>query len=128
MTEDSVISSNYSNYSIFCSGQTDVVKEKIPKKNSFFKKTQNFFKIRGNALWAIKSNCYLNQRCKPTTIISENVTKFDGAEREFGEQVGACNKEGIEEHLIQRGIRRKLSSPASYLFGGMWERLDRNAR
>ena len=46
MTEDSVNSLNYSNYSIFCSGQKDVVEEKIPKKIIFSnKKIKNFTKI-----------------------------------------------------------------------------------
>ena len=48
---------------------------------------------------------FIARRGKPNAIISDNGTNFVGAEREFSEYVAAWNKEGIEEHLIQRGIR-----------------------
>ena len=56
---------------------------------------------------------FLAQRGKPSTTISDNGTNFVGAEREFAEYVAAWNKEGIEEHLIQQGIRWKLNPPGS---------------
>ena len=56
---------------------------------------------------------FIARRGKPNTIISDNVTKFVGAEREFAEYVAAWNKEGIEEHLTQRGIRWKFNLPAA---------------
>ena len=59
---------------------------------------------------------------KSSTIISDNGTNFLGAEREFSEYVVAWNKEGIEEHLIQRGIRWKFNPTAAPHFGGLWER------
>ena len=50
---------------------------------------------------------FIARRGKPSTIISDNGTNFVGAEREFAEYVAAWKKEGIQEHLIQRGIRWK---------------------
>ena len=66
------------------------------------------------------------RRGKPNTIISNNGTNYVGAERGFAEYVAAWNKEGIEEHLIQRGIRWKFNPPAAPHFGGVWERLLRS--
>ena len=66
------------------------------------------------------------RRGKPSTIISDNGTNFVGVERELSESVAAWNKEGIEEHLIQRGIRWKFKPPAAPHFGGVWERLVRS--
>ena len=56
---------------------------------------------------------FIDRRGKPITIISDNGTNFVGAEREFAEYVAAWNKEWIEEHPIQRGIRWKFNSPAA---------------
>ena len=66
------------------------------------------------------------RRGKPITNISDNGTNFVGAESEFAEYVAAWNKEGIEEHLVQRGIRCKFNPPAAPHFGGVWERLVRS--
>ena len=71
---------------------------------------------------------FIARRGKPNTIISDNGTNFVGAEREFAEYVAAWNKEGIEEHLIQRGIRWKFNPPAAAHFGGVWERLVRSCK
>ena len=68
------------------------------------------------------------QRGKPSTIISDNGTHFVGAEREFAEYVAAWKKKGIEEHLIQQGIRWKFNRPAAPHFGGLWERLVRSCK
>ena len=48
---------------------------------------------------------FIARRRKPITIIIDNGTNFAGAEKEFAEYVAAWNKEGMEEHLVQRGIR-----------------------
>ncbi|XP_075256615.1 uncharacterized protein LOC142349088 [Convolutriloba macropyga] len=50
---------------------------------------------------------FIAQRGKPT-IISNNGTNFVDAEQEFAEYVAAWNREGIEKHLIQKGIRWKF--------------------
>ena len=71
---------------------------------------------------------FIARRGKPNTIISDNGTNFVGAEREFAEYVAAWNKEGIEEHLIQRDIRWKFNPPAAPHFGGVWERLVRSCK
>ena len=71
---------------------------------------------------------FIARRGKISTIISDNGTNFVGAEREFTEYVAAWNKEGIEERLIQRGIRGKFNPPAAPHFGGVWERLVRNCK
>ena len=71
---------------------------------------------------------FIARRVKPNTIISDNGTNFVGAEREFAEHVVAWNKEGIEEHLIQQGIRWKFNQPAAPHFGGVWERLVRSCK
>ena len=71
---------------------------------------------------------FIARRIKPITIISDNGTAFVRAEREFAKYVAAWNKEGIEEHLIQRGIRWKFNSPAAPHFGGVWERLLRSCK
>ena len=56
------------------------------------------------------------------------MTNFVGADREFAEYVAAWNKERIEEHLSQQGIRWKLNSPAAPHFGRVWERLIRSCK
>ena len=71
---------------------------------------------------------FISRRGKPITIISDNRTNFVGAEREFAEFVAALNKKGIEEHLVQRGIRWKFNPPAAPHFGGVWERLVRSCK
>ena len=71
---------------------------------------------------------FFARRGKPETIISDNGTNFVGTEREFAEYVAAWNKEGIEEHLVQRGIRWKFNPPAAPHFGGVWERLVRSCK
>ena len=68
------------------------------------------------------------RRAKPITIISENGKNVVGAEREFAENVAAWNKEGIEVHLIQRGIGWKFNPPAARHFGGVWEQLVRSCK
>ena len=69
---------------------------------------------------------FIARRGKLDTIIIDNGTNFVGAKREFAEYVAAWNKEGIAEHLIQRGIRWKFNPPAAPHFGGVWERLVRS--
>ena len=68
---------------------------------------------------------FIARRGKPSTIISDNSTNFVGAEREFVEYVAGWNKEGIEEHLTQQGIRWKFNPPAAPHFGRVWEQLVR---
>ena len=65
---------------------------------------------------------------KPRKIISDYGTNFVRAEREFDEYVAAWNKEGIEEHLIQRGIRWKFNPTAAPRFGGVCERSVRSCK
>ena len=67
-------------------------------------------------------------RGKPNTIISDNGKNFVGDEQQVAEYVAAWNKEGIEEHLIQRGIRWKFNPTAAPHFGGVWERLVRSCK
>ena len=71
---------------------------------------------------------FIAQKGKPSTIISNYGLNFDGAEREFAESVSSWNKQGTEEHLIQRGIRWKFNPSAAPHFGGVWERLVRSCR
>ena len=71
---------------------------------------------------------FIARRGKPSTIISDNGTNFVGAERELAEYVGAWNKERIEEHLIQQGVRWKFNPPAATHFGGVSERLVRSCK
>ena len=71
---------------------------------------------------------FIARRGKPSTRISDNGTNFVGAEREFAEYVAAWNKERIEEHLIQQGIRWNFNPPAAPHFGGVWERLVRSCK
>ena len=71
---------------------------------------------------------FIDRRGKPSTMISDNGTNFVGAEREFVEYVAAWNKERIEEHLIQQGIRWKFNPPAAPDFRGVWERLVRSCK
>ena len=71
---------------------------------------------------------FIARRGKPRTMISDNGTNFVGAEREFAEYVAAWNKERIEEHFIQQGIRWKFNPPAAPHFGGVWERLVRSCK
>ena len=70
---------------------------------------------------------FISRRGKPSTIISDNGTKYVG-NKEFAEYVAAWNKEGIEEHLIQRGIRWKFKPPAAPQFGRVWELLVRSCK
>ena len=71
---------------------------------------------------------YIARRGKPSTIISNNGTNFVGAERKISEYVAAWNKEGIEQHLVQRGIKWKLNPPTAPHFVGVWERLVRGCK
>ena len=71
---------------------------------------------------------FIAQRDKPSSLISDNGTNFVGAEREFAGNVAAWNKEGIEEHLIQGGIRWKFNPPAAPQFGRVLERLVRSCK
>ena len=68
------------------------------------------------------------RRGERSTIISDNETNFVGAEKEFAEYVAALNKEGIEESLIQRGVRWKFNPPAAPHFGGAWEQLVKSCK
>ena len=52
---------------------------------------------------------FIAQRSKPSTIISDNGTNFVDAERKIAEYIAAWYKQGIEGHLIQRGIRWKFN-------------------
>ena len=65
---------------------------------------------------------------KPLKMISDNGTNFVGADREFKEYVAARNRERIEEHLVQRGIRWKFKPPAAPHFWGVWETLVRSCK
>ena len=71
---------------------------------------------------------FIARRGKPSTIISDNGTNFVGAEGKIAEYVAAWNKERIDEHLIQKGIRWKFNPPAAAHFGGVWERLVRSCK
>ena len=71
---------------------------------------------------------FIARRGKPNTIISDNGANFVRVERAFTEYVAAWNKEGIEHHLIQRGIRWKFNPPAAPHCGGGWERLARSSK
>ena len=71
---------------------------------------------------------FIARRGKPSTIVSDNGTNFVGAEREFAEYVAACIKKGIEEHLIQRGIRWNFNPLAAPHFGGVCEQLMRSCK
>ena len=63
---------------------------------------------------------------KPIKMISDNRTNIVGADSEFKEYVAAWNKERIEEHLVQQGIRWKFNPPAAPHFRRVWERLVRS--
>ena len=62
---------------------------------------------------------FIARRGKPSTIISDNVTNSVGAEKMFAEYVAAWNKEGIEGHLVQRGIRWKFNTLAAPIWRSM---------
>ena len=71
---------------------------------------------------------FIARRGKPVKMNSDNGTNFVGAEKELAEYIAAWNKEQIEEHLIQQGIRWKFKPPAAPHFGGVWERLFRSCK
>ena len=71
---------------------------------------------------------FIARRGKPIKMISDNGTNFVGADREFKEYVAAWNKERIEGHLVQQGIRWKFNPPAAPHFRGVWERLVRSCK
>ena len=71
---------------------------------------------------------FIARRGKPIKMISDNGTNFVGADREFKEYVAAWNKERVEEHLFQQGIRWKFNPPAAPHFEGVWERLVRSCK
>ena len=64
---------------------------------------------------------FIARRGKSVKMITANGTNFVGAQKELAEYIAAWNKEQIEEHLIQKGIRWKFNSPAAPHFGGVWE-------
>ena len=71
---------------------------------------------------------FIARRGKPVKKIIDNGTNFVGAEKQMAEYIAAWNKEQIEEHLIQQGIRWKFNPPAAPHFGGRCERLVRSCR
>ena len=71
---------------------------------------------------------FIVRRSKPIKMISDNGTNFVGADREFKEYVSAWNKERIEEHSVQQGIKCKFNPPAAPHFGGVWERPVRSCK
>ena len=71
---------------------------------------------------------FIARRVKPSKIISDKWTYFVGAEKEFAKHIAAWKNEGIEEHLILRGIRWKFNPPAALHLRGLWERLVRNCK
>ena len=71
---------------------------------------------------------FIARRAKPNTIFSDNGTNFVGAESEVAEYFAAWMKEGIEEHLIQRGFRWKFNPSAAPHFEGVLERLARSCK
>ena len=71
---------------------------------------------------------FIARRGKPVKMISDNGTNFVGADREFKEYIAAWNRERIEAHLVQQGIRWKFNPPAAPHFGGVWERLVRSCK
>ena len=52
---------------------------------------------------------FIARRGEPIKMINDNGTNFVGADREFEVCVAAWNKERIEEHLVQQGIRWELT-------------------
>ena len=68
------------------------------------------------------------RRGEPLKMISDNWTNFVGTDWKFKEYAAAWNKERIEEHLVQQGIRWKFNPPAAPHFGGVWERLVRSCK
>ena len=71
---------------------------------------------------------FIARRGQPLKMISDNGTNFVGADREFKDYVAAWNKERIEEHLVQQGIRLNFNPPTAPHFGGVWERLVRSCK
>ena len=71
---------------------------------------------------------FIAQRGKPIKTISDNGTKFVGADWEIKEYVAAWKEERIEEHLVQQRIRWKFNPTAAPHFGGVWERLVRSCK
>ena len=71
---------------------------------------------------------FIARRGQPLKMISDNETNFVGADREFKDYVAAWNKERIEEHLVQQGIRLNFNPPTAPHFGGVWERLVRSCK
>ena len=65
---------------------------------------------------------FIARRGKPVKMVSDNGTNFIGADREFKGYVAAWNKERIEGHLVQQGIRWKLNPPATPHVGGVWKK------
>ena len=68
---------------------------------------------------------FIAWRVKPCTIITIRGTIFVGAEREVTEYVAAWNKEGIEEHPKQRGVRWKFNPTTALHFGGVYVLLSK---
>ena len=54
---------------------------------------------------------FIARRSKPMKRISDSMTNFVGAGREFKEYVAAWNKERIEEHLVQQGADGSSTRP-----------------
>ena len=54
--------------------------------------------------------------------ITNNGTNFIDSEREFKNYIATWNKEMIEEHSVQQGIKWKCNPPAIHHFEGKWKK------
>ena len=69
---------------------------------------------------------FIARRGKPVNMISDNRTNFVRAEKELARYIAAWNKEQIEKHLTQQGIRLKFNPLAAPQFRALWEKLVRS--
>ena len=71
---------------------------------------------------------FVSLRVCPTTILSDNGTKFRAGEKELRESLSEWNQTTLHDFLRQKNIIWKFNPPGASHMGGAWEKIIRSIR